>query len=139
MLSTVIACVVAYIALVFAASGVGLAWSGILLKKDNLFEWLVPYIRKIKSKPLKNLLQCHKCVSGQFALWSFAIAWLWYGFAFNPLYLFLGVAWIMSVIVVTDWLYAVLKLDLKPGVPLPEDRPKGEPAPEHQGTAQKPS
>lgn len=120
MLSFTLAFVIAYIALVFIVSGVGLAWSGILLKKDNLFDWLVPYLRRIKSKPLRNLLQCHKCVSGQFALWSFGIAWVWYGWSFNPLLLFLWVAWILSVVVVTDWLYVVLKLDQKEGVPLPE-------------------
>lgn len=120
MLNTVVSLILAYIALVLAVSTVGLAWSGVLLKKDNLLEGLVPHLRRIKNKSIRNLLQCHKCVSGQFALWSFGIAWAWYAPAFNPLILFLWVAWVMSVIIVTDWLYLALKLDLKPGVPIEE-------------------
>jgi hypothetical protein len=100
------------------ASAVGLAWSGILLKKDNLFDWLVPHIRKIRNRPLRNLIQCHKCVSGQFALW-WAIFSIWYyDFDLEPMVLFAALGWIMLVIVVTDALYPALKLDLKPGVPL---------------------
>lgn len=100
------------------ASSVGLAWSGILLKKDNLFDWLVPHIRKIRNRPLRNLIQCHKCVSGQFALW-WVVASLWvYDITPDPLVLFGALGWIMLVIVVTDALYPALKLDLKPGVPL---------------------
>ncbi len=120
MLNTITSLILAYITLVLMVSSVGLAWSGVLLKKDNLLEGLVPHLRRIRNKSIRNLLQCHKCVSGQFALWGFGIAWAWYGIPFNPLILFLWVAWIMSVIIVTDWLYAILKLDLKPGVPMPE-------------------
>lgn len=118
MLNYALALTLAFILSTILASAVGLAWAGILLKKDNLFDWLVPYIRKIKSRPLKNLIQCHKCVSGQFALWWAVGAWLWYGLPFNPVTVFLVFGWIAAVIVVTDALYPILKLDQKPGVPL---------------------
>lgn len=116
-LDTVAAAILLYFALVLIVAGVGLSWSGVLLKQDNLLEGLVPYLRKIKSKFFRNLFQCHKCIAGEFALWFYVITWYWYNPPFTPLLLFLGVMWITSVIIAADLLYRKFKYDTFPGGP----------------------
>lgn len=109
-----------YILFGIAVSFIGLCWAGILLKEGNLFDWLVPYIRKIKNKQLKNLIQCHKCVSGQFGLWSMVIIAIDYGFPITTFTVFVFITWLAFVVVFTDWAYLALKLDQKPAVPMPK-------------------
>src|SRR5688500_19809085 len=50
---------------------IGITWSGILLQPGNIFDFLPPKIEKIKSPYIQNLLECPKCISGQFALLTY--------------------------------------------------------------------
>lgn len=73
----------------------------------NILNFIKGPIDGLHNEPLKELLQCQKCVSGQVALWiviAFAIVQpfgvVWY------LWIFGGLLWIPSVIVLTDQLSA---------------------------------
>jgi hypothetical protein len=84
---------------------IGITWSGILLQPGNLFDFLPPKIEKIKSPHLQNLLECPKCISGQFALWTFVGASIHTGIFHWFFSIVFGIAWVCLVIAVTDQLH----------------------------------
>ena len=83
----------------------GITWSGILLQEGNIFDFLPPMIEKIKSPYIQNLLECPKCISGQFALWTYVGASIHFGIFHWFFSIVLGIAWVSWVIAVTDQLH----------------------------------
>ena len=83
----------------------GITWSGILLQPGNLFDFLPPKIEKIKSPYLQNLLECPKCISGQFALWTYVGASIHFDVFHWFFSIVFGIAWVSWVIAVTDQLH----------------------------------
>lgn len=83
-------------------SSTGLAFAGILQNPGNMLDWLPGRIEKIKNPYIRDLFSCTKCISGQYALWSYigvvAYSGMFHWF-FSPA---CGVLWICWIIVVTD-------------------------------------
>lgn len=90
---------------------VGICWSGILLKPDNILAWLTPHINNIKSTYIQDLLSCHKCVSGQFALWSYVGVSIHFGIFHWFFSIMFGIAWVCWCIVIANQLYKLYKYD----------------------------
>lgn len=86
-------------------SHVGVAWSGVLLSEGNIFDWLPKYIEKIKPKKLQNLLECPKCVSGQFALWTYVGVSIHYDVFHWFFSIMFGIAWVCWIVAITAWFY----------------------------------
>ena len=82
-------------------SHIGITWSGILLQPGNLFDFLPPKIEKIKSAYIQNLLECPKCVSGQFALWIYVAVSIQFGIFHWFFSIVLGIAWVSWIIALT--------------------------------------
>lgn len=95
---------IAFLLLTILVSHTGIAYVGILLTPGNMLDWLPKHIQTIKNPYLQDLLTCSKCISGQFALWTF-VALSFHYQTFNPILSpMLCIAWISWVIVVTDQL-----------------------------------
>lgn len=88
-------------------SHIGITWSGILLQDGNLLDFLPPKIEKIKNRYIQNLLECHKCISGQFALWTYVGASIHFGIFHWFFSIVLGIAWVCWVIAITTQLYKI--------------------------------
>ncbi|HUR30134.1 MAG TPA: hypothetical protein VMZ69_01810 [Saprospiraceae bacterium] len=86
-------------------SHIGVTWSGILLQEGNIFDFLPPKIEKIKSPYIQNLLECPKCISGQFALWTYVGTSIHFGIFHWFFSIVLGIAWVCWIIAVTDQLH----------------------------------
>ena len=85
----------------------GIAWSGILLQPGNLLDFLPAKIEKIKSPYLQNLLECPKCMSGQFSLWTYVGFCIYFGIFHWFFSIVFGIAWVCWVIAVTSQLYKI--------------------------------
>ena len=83
----------------------GITWSGILLQEGNLFDFLPPRIEKIPSPYIQNLLECPKCISGQFALWTYVGVSVYFDVFHWFFSIVAGIAWVSWVIGITAWLY----------------------------------
>src|SRR5688572_25257755 len=106
--------IVIFIVATLLCSHVGVAWSGILLQKGNIFDFLPPLIEKIKPKKLQNLFECPKCVSGEFALWTYVAIAFHYDlvYEFNLLLVItFGIAWVCWVIAMTALFYKLYKYE----------------------------
>lgn len=84
---------------------VGITWSGILLQEGNIFDFLPAKIEKIKSPYIQNLLECPKCISGQFALWTYVAFCIHFDIFHWFFSIVFGIAWVCWVIAVTDQLH----------------------------------
>ena len=84
---------------------IGITWSGILLQPGNLFDFLPARIERIKSPYIQNLLECPKCISGQFALWTYVAACIHFDIFHWFFTIVIGIAWVSWVIAVTDQLH----------------------------------
>lgn len=93
------------------SSHVGVAWSGILLAKGNLFDFLPKYIEKIKPKKLQNLFECPKCISGEFALWTYVALSIRYDIFHWFFSIAFGIAWVCWIIAMTAWFYKLYKYE----------------------------
>lgn len=83
----------------------GITWSGILLQPGNIFDFLPPKIEKIKSPYIQNLLECPKCISGQFSLWTYVAVSVYFGIFHWFFSIIVGIAWVCWVIALTDQLH----------------------------------
>lgn len=97
---TVIEIVIVLIVGIVLVAHVGIAWN-LMCMPGNLFDWVPVKVQKIKNPYLKDLLQCAKCISGQYALWTWVAICF---FADLPVIAMIGggIVWISAVIVVTD-------------------------------------
>lgn len=84
---------------------IGITWSGILLQPGNIFDFLPARIERIKSPHLQNLLECPKCISGQFALLTYIVASFQFGIFHWFFSIVFGIGWTLWVIAVTDQLH----------------------------------
>jgi len=85
----------------------GITWSGILLQPGNLLDFLPAKIERIKSSYLQNLLECPKCISGQFALWTYVGTSIYFGVFHWFFSIIVGIAWVCWNIAVTAQLYKI--------------------------------
>jgi hypothetical protein len=83
----------------------GITWSGILLQPGNIFDFLPPKIERIKSPYIQNLLECPKCISGQFALWTYVTLSIHFEVFHWFFSIIAGIMWVCWVIAVTDQLH----------------------------------
>lgn len=114
MLTIILSFILAFLFSVLFAATVGVTWTGTLIRKDQLFAWTVPYIKRIPIKFFRSLLTCHKCVAGQFSLWLYVVGMISLGIPFHVMLLFLGVMYILAVILVADLIYKWGKFDDTP-------------------------
>lgn len=91
-----------FIIATLVTSHVGIAYASVLTRPGNLLDWLPGKIDKIKNPYLKDLLMCCKCISGQFALWTFVAVSIYSGsfhWFFSPV---ACIMWICWIVVFTD-------------------------------------
>lgn len=102
---TMIDIVLIFILATLLVTHTGITWSGILLQPGNLLDFLPPRIEKIKSPYLQNLLECPKCISGQFALWTYVGVSIHFGIFHWFFSIAFGIAWVCWNIAVTAQLF----------------------------------
>lgn len=59
-----------YILIIFLSSVLGQVWL-MLLQPYMLFDFVGPWIDRIKNEKINHMLKCSVCMSGQFALWIY--------------------------------------------------------------------
>jgi hypothetical protein len=105
---------IVFIIATLLSSHVGIAWSGVLLAKGNLLDWLPKHIEKIRPKKLQNLFECPKCISGEFALWTYVAIGIHYDIVYEYnwfLVIAFGIAWVFWIIAMTAWFYKIYKYE----------------------------
>lgn len=83
----------------------GITWSGILLQPGNLLDFLPSRIERIKSPYLQNLLECPKCISGQFTLWTYVALCIHFQVFHWFFSIAFGIAWVCWIIALTSQLH----------------------------------
>lgn len=102
---------IVFIIATLLVSHIGIVWSGILLAEGNILGWLPKYIEKIKPKRLQNLLECPRCVSGEFALWIYVGVSIHYDVFHWFFSIVFGIAWVFWIIAMTAWFYRLYKYE----------------------------
>lgn len=100
-----------FIVATLLTSHIGVAWSGILLQPGNIFDFLPKHIEKIKPKKLQNLFECPKCVSGEFALWSYVALSIHLNVFHWFFSIVIGIAWTCWIIAMTAFFYKLYKYE----------------------------
>ena len=85
----------------------GITWSGILLQPGNMLDFLPSKIEGIKNPYIQNLLECPKCISGQFTLWTYVALSIHYGVFQWFFSIAFGIAWVCWIIALTTVLYKI--------------------------------
>lgn len=96
---------IVFIVATLLVSHTGIAWAGILTTPGNLFDWVPAKLQRIKNEYVQDLLSCSKCISGQFAFWTFIGLSVYYDRFHWFFSAFVLIAWVSWVIVVTDQLF----------------------------------